>query len=230
MPPASIFLLLLSCSPALLSGVGAAAEPEEFDAQKLPLALTKKLGTPNSKRSVAVIPSSPLDKRQTCQGSCQTCFGPGFVECPGSSLYCWDPARPDLYSCTGSGSGSGSGSSPTNPPSPQGTIGTDTCFNGGGDCKTCFGSNSEPCPSGSYYDCYEADQLTAEEACNNPGGIVGGGGSSGGSSIISSPPPASSGSSSTCEAKYGPGTVKCGPDGCYNPGAGEDCCRDGCMF
>ena len=34
-------------------------------------------------------------------------------------------------------------------------------------------------------------------------------------------------SDADCAEQYGAGNVECGSNGCYNPGAGEDCCSNG---
>jgi hypothetical protein len=208
--------VLLSVSFAFATSVLA-----DVDSQTAQLGLrTKPIGKV-SKRAVA----SLLDTRDTCKGTCQTCFGPTFTDCPGSTFYCYDPAQgPASAQCSGGSGASAQSSAPT--PVPSGGA-TDTCFQKGATCKTCFGAGSTNCPSGSYYDCYEPAKVSQDVGCNKPGSA----GGSGGSGVSSAPAAATpTGSGNQCADQYGAGSVLCGANSCYNPGQGEVCCGDGCKL
>jgi hypothetical protein len=174
--------LLVSFSLALAADVLADANP-----QVPKLGLTRRA----EKISKRNIPS--LDTRETCRGTCKTCFGATYTDCPNSDYYCWDPAlgSADLQ-CSGSLVGTPSTS--TSPPSPTIT-GTDTCSKKGASCLACFGIGSTDCPSGSYYDCYEPAKISEAQGCNKPGSESGA--PAGGSIASSSSTPIASRSTST---------------------------------
>jgi hypothetical protein len=205
--------VLLSFSLALATPVFA-----DVDAESSPLSLrTKPVKT--AKRAVL----SLLDRRQTCSGTCKTCFGSNYVDCPDSSILCYDPTKgTSAEQCSTGGS---------NPPTPTtsssaggGSGVSDICFQKGANCQSCFGAGSTNCPSGSYYDCYEPASYSVEEGCNLAGGSA-----SPTRSATSSARPTSTtgGSGDRCAEQYGPGNVLCDEDSCYNPDAGETCCGNG---
>jgi hypothetical protein len=140
--------LLLSFSLALATGALADSDSHQGLREK---------PVKTSKRAV----SSLLETRQSCQGTCQTCFGATFKDCPNSNYYCWDPA---LGSSDSQCSGGSSPSSPSPSASPGET--TDTCFQAGATCESCFGTGSTKCPAGSYYDCYQPSQYSQSEGCS----------------------------------------------------------------
>ena len=194
--------------------------PADTDSQLSQLGLKTKT-VKNSKRAF----SSLLETRESCRGTCQTCFGPTYIECPDSNNYCYDPTKGAPSDQCSAGGGGSTPPTPTASTSP-GAIGTtDTCFQKGATCQTCFGSGSVNCPSGSYYDCYEPAQHSEAEGCNKAGG-----GGSGGGGGAPAPTPSPSGSSNSCEASYGAGNIPCGQSSCYNPDQGESCCGDGSKF
>lgn len=93
-------------------------------------------------KEAASFSSRSLTKRQSCSGSCASCFGSGYTECPGSSIYCYLPGDSSygLDSCPGQGSGSGSGSTAAPVPTTTGTAGnSDFCSGKGATCVSCFG-------------------------------------------------------------------------------------------
>ncbi len=208
--------VLFSLSLALAAGVFADTDAEASQLGRK----TKPVKT--SKRAVP----SLLDRRQTCQGTCKTCFGPTYTDCPGGSIYCWDPTQGDSASqCSAQSSGGGSPSTPTSSAAESSATGgtTDTCYQKGADCVSCFGAGSVSCPSGSYYDCYKPAQYSQVDGCNKDGAGAPGASGSG------APAPSSTSSANQCEASYGAGNVLCGKDACYNPGRGA-CCSDGSTF
>lgn len=191
----------------------------DSDTQSSPLGLTTK-PVKLSKRAVPSI----LDTRQSCSGTCKTCFGSTYIDCPDSDYFCYDPAQgPASSQCSG-------GTSPPSQtsaarPGATGT-GTETCSQKGASCQTCFGAGSVNCPAGSYYDCYEPAERSEADGCNKAGSGPPAPGSTG--SVPPSPSP--TGGSSQCAAQYGAGNILCGQDSCYNPTVGESCCGDGSMF
>ena len=101
----------------------------------------------------AIKPRS-LAERQTCSGSCSTCFGSGYILCPSSTLYCYLPgdATYGIDSCTGSSSG-GSGSTAAAAPTTTGSAGNaDICNGKGATCVSCFGPGYLQCADG--INCY----------------------------------------------------------------------------
>lgn len=207
--------VLFSFSLAIATGVFA-----DTDSQTSQLGLKTK----PAKISKRAVPSL-LDTRETCSGTCKTCFGPTSTDCPNSSILCYDTAKGDAASqCSGS-SGGGTPSTPTRSASPGATGTTDTCYQKGASCQSCFGPGSVNCPAGTYYDCYEPAQNSEAVGCNKAGS---GGGAPASSAASGSAPPAPS-STNSCETQYGAGNVLCGQASCYNPGDGEVCCGDGCM-
>lgn len=200
--------VLLSLSLALASGVLA-----DLDTESSPLGLrTKPVKT--SKRAV----SSVLDRRQTCQGTCQVCFGASYRECPGNDSLCYNPNKGSgSQECSGGGATS---ATPTASASPGSTGIPETCYQKGASCVSCFGPGSTSCPAGSYYDCYQPDSFSEAEGCSEGG------------STASAPAasPSASGGSNSCAATYGAGNIPCGQSGCYDPTAGESCCGDGSTF
>ncbi|KAF7511146.1 hypothetical protein GJ744_005377 [Endocarpon pusillum] len=195
--------LLLSLSLALATSVVA----DDLDTESSPLGLrTKPVRT--SKRAV----SSLLDRRETCQGTCQACFGASYKDCPNSQILCYDPTA-------GSASEQCS-STPTTSASAGSTEIPETCYKKGASCVSCFGAGSKDCPAGSDYDCYDPAQYSQGEGCSA-------GGSTGSSAGASAPSPTASQSTDSCKATYGGGNIPCGPDHCYDPTAGESCCADG---
>jgi hypothetical protein len=112
---------------------------------------------------VRVASVSTLTGRQTdtCtqrSATCVSCFGPGYVNCPGSIVKCYsltDPKYP-LSSCT-SGSGGGSGG---------GTGGGIGGGSGGGNsaptCESQYGPGNIPCGSSNCY-----NPAVGESCCSN---------------------------------------------------------------
>lgn len=197
----------------------------DVDSQVSPLGLRTK-PVKLSKRSLP----SLLDTRQSCQGTCQSCFGATFIDCPDSSVLCYDPAdgQPS-EACSASGS-----STPTSPPAPSGT-GIDSCSLRGASCQVCFGGDSTDCPAGSDYDCYDTSSYSESEGCYDgpappaspPVSSPASPPASPSSTVSTPPTPSSSSSSGECAQLYGPGNIDCGPSSCYNPDIGESCCPDG---
>lgn len=186
----------LASLPLLLAtGVFGTEYPTEIS----PLSLSSRVGTP-IKRSV----SSVLDRRQSCTGTCQFCFGDTYLDCPDDSSLCYDPADgAPSDDCISSGGGT-----PTGPPS---SGETETC-NGGGSCVICFGAGYLDCPIGADLDCYDPAVYSESFGCYDE----------------AAPPATSSASSSSqCETLYGPGNIPCASGSCYNPDVGESCCDDG---
>ncbi len=199
--------VLLSLSLVLASCVLA-----DLDTESSPLGLRTK-PVKASKQAV----SSLLDRRQTCQGTCQVCFGASSRECPGSDYWCYDSSKgPASEQCSG---GASYPSTPTTSARPISTGIPETCYRKGASCVSCFGPGSTNCPVGSYYDCYDPDEVSEAEGC----------GGDGSASSAAAPSPTASGISD-CEATYGGGNIPCGQDGCYDPTAGESCCGDGSTF
>ena len=143
------------------------------------------------------IPGLLGPRQDTCQGSCASCFGAQYINCPGDSIDCYDPTTQDGSTACSNDSGGSD---------------TDTCVQQGGTCVSCFGAGYTNCPSGSYYTCYNPADYSQTDGCNQPGTNSSSGGTN---------------NNNNCETQYGSGSVPCGSDSCYNPTDGEVCCSDG---
>lgn len=201
---------LLSFS-LLLTNVLCGIHPKRNVPQKRALHPMNLLSTPTNLqlRSCA---GKFLSKRQdcssypTCEGPC-SCFGEGFINCPGDSYYCYRPGDTcyDIDTCNGDSGTPTSAAVPSYVPSETYSslvpTSTDYCY---GSCLTCWGQGYTECPSNDGF-CYEPDNSTS--VC----------------------PDGTSGDSGTgsCAETYGQGSVAC-HDACYNPGEGESCCSNGC--
>ncbi|ERF75667.1 hypothetical protein EPUS_08621 [Endocarpon pusillum Z07020] len=196
--------LLFSLSLALATSVLA-----DLDTESSPLGLrTKPVKT--SKRAV----SSFLDRRETCRGSCQSCFGASSRECPGSDYWCYDSDEGSAAELCSSG-----GSTPSTTTTSASAEITNTCYSGAS-CISCFGAFSRDCPAGSDYDCYDIDEHSQAEGCSAGDGTDS-------SASASAPSPSASRSADSCRETYGGGNIPCGQGNCYDPTAGETCCGDG---
>lgn len=205
---------LLSLSLALATSVLA-----DLDTESSPLFGLRTKPVKTSKRAVSSL--LDLDRRETCRGTCQVCFGASYRECPDDDSLCYDPSNgAPSEACSNGGS---TPSTPTTSSSASSTEIANICYQRGASCVACFGAGSRSCPAGSYYDCYDPDEHSEAEGCST-------GGSSGSSASASAPSPSASGRTESCKAKYGVGNIPCGADGCYDPTAGETCCPDGSTF
>lgn len=94
-----------------------------------------------------------LTQRQSCQGTCEECFGSGYMECPDSNYYCYKPGDPTygLDSCKSGSTTGGSGSGVT--------------------CEATYGANYRECPGFSNYpnSCYDSTLSSGTEACYGDG-------------------------------------------------------------
>ena len=126
--------------------------------------LTRNGHTPKLKlaRSTPLLPNENQKRQEVCSGSCVTCFGSGYISCPGEDVQCYKPGDTTygLDSCSSSGSGSGTGSgsasTATRPSSPSGTGcagSSDVCYDCGG-CVACFGVGYISCPADADVSCY----------------------------------------------------------------------------
>jgi hypothetical protein len=103
---------------------------------------------------------SGLSPRQidSCTGSCVTCFGSGYLECPNSDYWCYLPGD-SLYGLDTCPSESDTGSSTDSSPSSPTTTGSagdsDTCYGTYATCVSCFGAGYLDCGNG--VDCYNPD-------------------------------------------------------------------------
>jgi len=146
-----------------------------------------------SSSTICFKPSDPQHGEETCSsssttvpavptfdfcsdGSCETCFGAGSTECPGSTSQCYTPgdSKSGIESCSSSSSDSSgtttSSSSDTPVPSTgldsSSTAGsnittTDFCDTGDFDCKRCFGDTYIPCPDAPNSYCYDPNNSTS---------------------------------------------------------------------
>lgn len=232
-------LLLLSSSTIL-------AEQREANVRPLHLATLGGGESSSSKHRRGLI------GREFCQtqGDCASCFGPGYILCPGAAITCYKPGDPNygIDSCSpGSSSPSSSARSTYTPTATASVAGSSYtipsfCSNGGRNCAQCFGAGYIQCSADSTH-CYNPND--PDSVC--PGGSSGGSAPSSGSSRPASSAPSSpsspsaagapSGTSSlpsatgstgggSCAAEYGSSYVNCGTDSCYNPST-EVCCSDG---
>jgi hypothetical protein len=216
--------MLFTKAAVIFSSLVAIAAAQDADAGSK--GLTPGHGrSPNPSASAKLMTKRDLTKR--CTGSCASCFGAGYTECPNSDIFCYLPgdATYGLDSCYSDGSSSdGTPTSTASSSSSTDTSGSgvdDICYQTGATCASCFGPTYIECPDG--YHCYDPND-PQYDTCPDDGSSSSGGSSSGGSSS------GGGGSTTTtsCSDLYGDGNIPCGSTGCYNPDDGETCCSDGC--
>jgi len=141
----------------------------------------------------STVPTAPIID-YCAQGDCESCFGAGSTDCPGSTTQCYIPgdSKSGIESCSSSGSDS-SGTTPSSSsdsPAPSSGLdssstsgsnitSTEFCDNGGFDCRLCFGSTYIPCPDAPDSYCYDPNNSTS--VCPEGTSPAGGFGSSSGS-------------------------------------------------
>ncbi|KAL1855582.1 hypothetical protein Plec18170_004303 [Paecilomyces lecythidis] len=155
-----LYMTLLFLPMAVLANDSQAFHRQKSSANGLRKAVQKSLETRQSTGS------------DYCSGpgvTCQSCFGSGYIQCPGDSFTCYKPGDPEYGSCSeGDSEGSDSSSSgsdgdtttsPEYVPSStsssyspaSSSSGSDYCY--GKSCTGCFGPGYLDCPGGSTY-CY----------------------------------------------------------------------------
>jgi hypothetical protein len=112
--------------------------------------------TPTATLRARALPGLSPRQIDSCTGSCVSCFGSGYLECPDSDYWCYLPGD-SLYGLDTCPSSSGS-TTDTEPayPTTTGSAGdSDTCYGTFATCVSCFGPGYLDCGNGE--DCYNPD-------------------------------------------------------------------------